>query len=198
MTRRGSNRLVVLEGIDGVGKTRLSRALVRALNARPGIRAIRYEDTEKRAAGFNVLKPFIRTSVPIAASLLFYLSSAIDKSRRIAELLKTQWVVCDRYVYSTFAFHAVHGVKVRSLIRLRALPIRWPDHYFLVTVSEDVRLQRLRQRPGNTPADRVRKRPDNRVGKFERVLRAWRPTVVDNSGDVTTTVASLLRSIRQP
>lgn len=76
------HKLIVLEGIDGVGKTTIARLLKEALTRR-GIPAMVYEEHEKRDAGFNVLKPFVRKNAPIEASFFFYLASAIYKSQEI-------------------------------------------------------------------------------------------------------------------
>lgn len=102
------NKLVVFEGIDGVGKTTLS-ILLRDKLIDQGIKTIRYEDIERENCGFNLIKPFIKTQVPIDSSLLFYIASAIYKSQQIEKLLKHYWVICDRYIYSTFAYHKIRN-----------------------------------------------------------------------------------------
>ncbi|MDO8499777.1 MAG: hypothetical protein Q7S66_03905 [bacterium] len=53
------NKLVVFEGIDGVGKTTLCSALKHEL-AKRGIMAILYEEIENKKSGFNKIKSFIK------------------------------------------------------------------------------------------------------------------------------------------
>lgn len=72
-------KLIVFEGIDGVGKTTIAKLLKEELLKR-GIPTIRYEDSERMAEGFNVIKPFIRRKAPINASLFFCVASSIYKS----------------------------------------------------------------------------------------------------------------------
>ena len=135
------NKLIVFEGIDGVGKTTLCQLLERELRKR-GIPVIRYESIESKKRGYNVLKPFIKKKTGIYASFLFYLSSAIYKSQTVERLLKTSWVLCDRYVYSTIGYHIARGVRVES-VRFKKLPIREPDLTFCVVVKESIRRARI-------------------------------------------------------
>lgn len=195
MSHGGANRLIVLEGIDGVGKTTLTNELVHALSATYGISAVRYEDVEEKTTGFNTLKPFIKTSVSPESSFFFYVASAINKSRHIEELLKTKWVVCDRYIFSTFAFHAVRGVDSARLVRVPALPIRWPEHYFLITLDDGMRIERMKKRGWNKGYDLVRKETGNIVERFEQELLKWHPFIIDNAGDIKRTLKSLLTEI---
>lgn len=108
-------KLVVFEGIDGVGKSALCRALCDQLRTQKGIPAVVFEDVEDRRSGFNLIKPFIKEQVPATGSFLFYLASAIYKSVLIEKLLRTSWVICDRYIYSTLAYHHTRGVELGSL-----------------------------------------------------------------------------------
>ncbi|MFH1543175.1 MAG: dTMP kinase [Patescibacteria group bacterium] len=138
------NKLIVLEGIDGVGKTRLAKALVQELRKKKHP-AVRYESLENKIKGFNRLKSFIKSDVSPDSSLLFYLASAIHKSENIKKLLKRRWVICDRYLYSTLASHKVRGANI-SLINWRKLPIIKPDYLFLIVVKDEIRLARVKKR----------------------------------------------------
>lgn len=176
------NKLIVFEGIDGVGKTTLSR-LLRRLLTRKGIKAVRYEDIENKRSGFNALKPFVKKEVAIDASLLFYFASAIDKSQRIEKLLRRRWVICDRYIYSTLAFHAARGAKKSLLDIWLRLPIRLPDILFLITVKEQVRLVRMRRKIDVNANDLVVKARGNIVWHMEKKLKKFKPIIVDNTSN---------------
>lgn len=80
------NKLIVLEGIDGVGKTTIALRLKKLLKQRR-IRVVLYEDYELKHPGFNPLKMLVK-KIPITGSHLFYLASAIYKSQEIKKLLK--------------------------------------------------------------------------------------------------------------
>lgn len=174
------NKLVVFEGIDGVGKTTLS-ILLRDELIDQGRKAIRYEDIEKKDHGFNLIKQFIKAQVPIDSSLLFYIASAIYKSRQIEKLLKHNWVICDRYIYSTFAYHKIRNADISLIPDIKKMPVRLPDFLFLIKVNEKIRLKRAKARSASHPDDFKIKTNKNLVGKMEKEIEGFKPIIIDNS-----------------
>lgn len=174
------NKLIVFEGIDGVGKTTLSK-LLRDELVNQGVKTIRYEDIEEKNSGFNLIKPFIKTQVPIDSSLLFYLASAIYKSRQIERLLKHNWVICDRYVYSTLAYHKIRKAGLSPVLGIKKIPIRLPDFLFLIKVADNVRLNRIKNRLANNADDFKVKTNRNFTGKMEKEFEGFKPIIIDNS-----------------
>ena len=80
---------------------------------------------------------------PLTRFFFFRAASQYD-SNRISEMLVSSGVVCDRYVFSTFAYHAAMDKRIRSLCDFTGLKL--PDRTFLLVTREDVRLKRLRRR----------------------------------------------------
>ena len=159
------NKLIVFEGIDGVGKTTIALELKRTLK-RKGIPVIFYENYELKHPGFNPLKPLVK-KIPITGSYLFFLSSAIYKSQVIKKLLKKHWVICDRYFYSTMAYHKAKGsnLKIQPLSDLLK-----PDYGFLLTIDEQIRQKRARQKSYITKADLVPKNRGSFPYKMENIF----------------------------
>lgn len=174
------NKLIVFEGIDGVGKTTFSKLLKDKLISQ-GTKTIRFEDIEEKNSGFNLIKPFIKTQTPINSSLLFYLASAIYKSWQIEKLLKHNWVICDRYIYSTLAFHKIKKADLSSVLDIKKIPIRLPDFLFLIKVADNVRLKRIKNRLANNAYDFKAKTNRNFLGKMEKELEEFKPIIIDNS-----------------
>lgn len=190
-------RLIVFEGIDGVGKTTLVHALKESLLAR-GIKVIVYEDVEDTIHGYNQLKPFVKKIVEkksINASLLFYLSSSLYKSELIKDLLKNQWVICDRYVYSTIAKHIAKGCGKILIPNMDIFPILKPDHAFLVTVKEQTRLTRLQFRKKNTKDDLIKKSRGTVSYRMEAELRKLLPDILINNDDVSSVIKKVMKQI---
>lgn len=177
-------KLVVFEGIDGTGKSTLSRMLVEALTA-SGTPSVLYEDIEETASGFNTLKPYVRKRCDITTSFYFYLASALHKSHVIEDKLSEGvWVVCDRYVYSTIAHHLAHGLQESLVPHIATFPIKLPDYIFIITLDEATRLERVRARDGDASLDLQPKNKSTALGKKERVLLSFPGShVVDNSAD---------------
>jgi thymidylate kinase len=143
-------RLIVLEGLDGTGKTTLGRALADRLGAAWSATppaALR----EMRGA---VDLAYARS--PVAAQL-FYAATVVgvsDEARQI--MLRGQDVVCDRYWLSTlvYAHHRAHHVDL-SAVEPLLVPA---DATLLVELDEPVRRARLRAR-GLSVLDRMTLEP---------------------------------------
>ena len=181
------NKLIIFEGIDGVGKTTLSKLLQNKLE-KLGFKTVRYEDIEEKNSGFNQIKPFIKTQVPIDSSLLFYIASAIYKSQQIKELLKHNWVICDRYIYSTFAYHKIRNANMSFIPDMKRIPIRLPDFLFLIKVNDAIRLKRTKARSDNNAYDFKIKTSSNLIGKMEKELEEFKPIIIDNSYSTPTDI----------
>ncbi len=174
------NKLIIFEGIDGVGKTTLSKLLQNKL-VKLGFKTVRYEDIEEKNSGFNQIKPFIKKNTPIDSSLLFYIASAIYKSRQIEKLLKHNWIICDRYIYSTFAYHKIRNANMSLIPDIKRMPIRLPDFLFLIKVNDDIRLKRTKARSDNNAYDFKIKTNRNLIGKMEKELEKFKPIIINNS-----------------
>ncbi len=177
------NKFIVFEGIDGSGKTSISKCLVRELIKR-GIYAIRYEDVEYKYSGFNSIKEFVINNCSPHASFMFYIASAIHKSDVIRKLLQDSWVVCDRYVYSTIAHHIAKGVsKEFADCVFENSTIIKPDYFLLMTVDESVRLRRVAERSNSTKDDFIEKKYGTQPFVKEQILKGYNPIIIDNSDE---------------
>ncbi|MBZ9850289.1 hypothetical protein LB565_20095 [Mesorhizobium sp. CA14] len=91
--------IIVLEGLEGVGKTTLGLALAEATSSL-------YVKTPP--AEFNPVRGAIAKAENRFANFYFYLSSiyTIQKTISPFKLSKDRHAVVDRYIYSTIAYHA--------------------------------------------------------------------------------------------
>lgn len=136
-------RLVVVEGIDGSGKSTQLRLLRRRLEA-DGRKVVFTEwnssrlvkETMRRAKKKNLL-------TPTTFSLLHATDFADRYYYEILPALKAGLVVLsDRYVYTAFARDAVRGVEASWLRNLYGFAVR-PDLAVYFGVPIDVSLDRL-------------------------------------------------------
>lgn len=186
-------KLIVFEGIDGVGKSSISSALTQWLNEH-NYEAIRYEDVENTKQGFAILKPFIKKNVSIDTSLLYYLASSSYKSQVITKLLERSWVICDRYLYSTLAYHSTRGANLH-MINIPYLSVRKPDYLFLIKVPDEIRLQRLKYRTLNERIDFHRNSARSVFARTEKCLEKFNPIIIENSSTIDTTLKRILKEI---
>jgi thymidylate kinase len=126
---------VCIEGIDCVGKTAVAQALASRIGA-----------TYYKSPGgvYARERKIVDESVDPLRRYFFYRAAVQYDSGVIAKLLESAPVVCDRYIYSTFAVHAAIDEKIAALFEFTGLVM--PDYVFLLTADEDVRRKRLAER----------------------------------------------------
>jgi thymidylate kinase len=135
---------VCIEGPDGVGKTTIAHAVVRNVS---GI----YYKTPPRP--YSDIRKTIDERASALARFNFYLSSVQFASIEVETLLQVAPVVCDRWIYSTLAYHAAMGFRP-AMPRALIESVLAPDRTILLLANEDERLRRLQSRPDTTtPVD---------------------------------------------
>jgi len=127
---------VAIEGLDGVGKTTVSRLLASRLNAECFITPP--EDIRH-------LRSLVEDGSPIAR-YMYYLVGDIVVSERIKKVLRGgRDVVCDRYILSTQVYHRALNPNSWAIDE-GVLGIIQPNVTVLLTCSEEERLRRLKSR----------------------------------------------------
>lgn len=132
------NKFIVLEGLDGVGKTTLAKELAEQMQgvylSTPGELFAPVRGTILDAMGGDQL-----------GRALFYASTVSTQGQRAArEIAAGRTVIMDRYWPSTVAYAQARGVT----LNLDALTPGFvvPDVVVLITLDETERRRRLRQR----------------------------------------------------
>jgi dTMP kinase len=125
------NIFIVLEGIDGSGKSSVSKELALHTDA------LYYRCPPR------ILTPLRNTadSSPYYTRYLYYLIGNYIAQREIRKLLTHTGVVCDWYVYSTIAYHSVLLNK-----QLRIPTILIPDKLFYLYATTEQISKRLNER----------------------------------------------------
>jgi thymidylate kinase len=171
-----------LEGVDGVGKTEVSQKLAERLG---------YQYYKSPGAQFASVRDLVDQDVDPLTRYFFYRAATQHDSRQIRSLLQKSGVVCDRYIYSTFAFHGAMDSQIQQLFELTQVVM--PDYTFVLTAREEVRISRLGKRrevkelEQNLPLQR----------QADRIFKTFDLPVVDTSDttveEVTEIVLSQLR-----
>lgn len=144
-----TGRFFTFEGIDGSGKTTVSRLVYEALRQKYDVQWTK-EPTDEWT-GAAVKRAVDEEMDAVTISLLF----TADRSQHIREMRR--WlrqgttVLCDRYVHSTIAYQSVHVAEytrnpfdwIRSLHRPFYLP---PSLTFLFVLDVDTALHRIQNR----------------------------------------------------
>ena len=184
------NKLIVLEGIDGSGKTTICNHLVQELNNR-GIPAI---GTTGVFEPYESVRKQIWKNNSVAASYYFYLSANYFASHKFETLLKENWIICDRFVSTTYAYHAAKGFN--GAIHPNALDVLEPNHTFhITTIDENTRQQRVRLRADGKGDDSAVAAKGTILGDVLEIYRSLKLTEINNDGDINIAVSAILQLV---
>lgn len=170
---------ICLEGVDAVGKTEISKKLAERLG---------YRYYKSPGLPFADVRDMVDENVDPLTRYFFYRAATQNDSRAIAQLLETGGVVCDRYIYSTFAFHGAMDPRIPPLFELTQLVM--PDHAFILTAREEVRAKRLGARSGLTEVEQ--NLPIQR--EADRIFRSFGHPIIDTSDTSVEEVVELVLS----
>jgi dTMP kinase len=180
--RRGL--LIVLEGIDGSGKTTQAKSLLRRLRRR-GYRAAFFREPSRGRWGREIKRLAARDgSLTPEEELELFLEDRRENVRRNLEpaLAGGRTVVLDRYYFSTIAYQGAKGLDPGRIRRLNeAFAVR-PDLVIVLDVRAPDGLARI---AGRRKRDELFEREDYlvRVGEIFRGLRGPNIRHLDGSGD---------------
>ncbi|MCA9716701.1 MAG: AAA family ATPase [Myxococcales bacterium] len=154
---------IVIEGLDGCGKSTLTRLLAQRLHAEALATPLASFPAEARRAAERMCH-----DDPLAR-MLFYASTVAAASTRTRELLASgQSVVMDRYWLSTLTYHRFMGVTCElPELESALLPA---DLTVFLNVSTETRKSRLHERGALLDHDRMTLRP----GAGERLAELYR------------------------
>lgn len=145
---------LVFEGLDGSGKTTLSQALSKIF-AKHQVPHIRTREPGGSSLGEDVRRVLKGVKGqdkidPLTEALLLNAARRDHVEHVILPALRAgQWVVCDRYVESTYAYQGgVCGVPQDTLESLHHLSVNslMPDLTFFINTPIEVCLERLERR----------------------------------------------------
>jgi len=171
---------VCIEGIDGAGKTTTARLVAQALGGR-------YYKTPPTPHA--LVRGEIDQQADPISRFYFYLSSVCLAAHEIQKLLSSGAVVCDRYIYSTYAYHFVMDQRLRACTL--PLPLLMPDLAVLLTVDERERLARLRDRSDPIAhSDAAIESNTDFLARVETEFRTMRMLVIDTASKSPDHVAT--------
>lgn len=157
-------KLVVIEGVDAVGKTTIARMLEDAFG---------YMYLYTPQAPFSVIRNLMEEMEDINTRFFYYLASVIGVQPQLKSMLSAgKKVVIDRYVHSTIAMHTVLGAKVQAVV-MRELPIEWPDAGILLTAQANVRINRMASRAKQPTHDKKIDRFIKEADEAETIYRSF-------------------------
>lgn len=148
---RGAGRFFVFEGIDGSGKSTVSRLFAERLTSN----GLSVEWTAEPTSGWigEQVRRANKEAHSAFAETLLYVADRAEHTAHIAGWLEAgRSVVCDRYVGSTLAYQSVTlhpylGSRALDWLRTVNEPfVIRPDATFLLRIDPDLAMGRMSQR----------------------------------------------------
>ncbi|HTT26675.1 MAG TPA: dTMP kinase [Thermoplasmata archaeon] len=167
MRRRSAPRgaLIVLEGIDGAGKSAVAHRLAARWRS-AGIRVVGRREPADAALGRAAV--LLAGRDPWASAMIFSLDRSLVRARVDAEIARGRIVLQDRSYYSTLAYQAdrLSEGDRRRIERLQHRVASSPDRVVWLDLAPEVALRRVRERGR-------RREPTERRAFLRRVRSAY-------------------------
>jgi dTMP kinase len=191
MSSRMLAGFVTFEGIDGSGKTTVSRLVAEKLRAR-GVAVHLTSEPTAGWLGDAVRRGVTEDAGPIAEAFLFLADRAAHIPELRSHLKNGELVLCDRYADSTYAYQ---GARLTGIVRdpvgfLQRASESWilvPDLTILLRVPAALAMARIRDRP-----DKVRFENSALLTKvattYDRLAKSRRFAVLDATRAVDAVV----------
>jgi dTMP kinase len=174
--------LIVLEGIDGSGKSTQAELLLEDLRRR-GVDALSLREPSAGRWGREIKRKARRPdSLTPEQELELFLKDRKENVRRNLEpaLRRKKVVVLDRYYYSTMAYQGAKGIDRQRIRELHKPFVIEPDLVFVLDVDARRGLGRIENRPDK---DRLFEREEYlvKVGKIFKSLKGKNVIHIDAS-----------------
>lgn len=130
--------LTVFEGIDGAGKSIVSKNVAERLGA---------IYMESPSDEFQNIRKHINANTPTYGQFLFYLGTNYDLSNKLSKM--DEDVICARYCYSTFVDYSIKlGLPMDEMIDMytKSEDLIVPDRTILLTVNSKEQKRRINYR----------------------------------------------------
>jgi dTMP kinase len=150
---------ITFEGIDGSGKSTISKYVYKQLKSKGFDVVLTYEPTDSWI-GKQVKKCIESNADPFVTTFVF-IADRIDHNKQIQKWLDSgKIVLCDRYIDSTYAYQ---GAQLKDKI---SNPIKWlkdlsknhyiiPDRTFVFVINPKDSLARIKNRENLIPFEKM-------------------------------------------
>ena len=184
MNQRTRGHFIVLEGVDGSGKSTQAARLVQAMEA-AGRNVVPTREPHDCPAGRRIRAMAQSTEpVPAEQELEWFWEQRREHVRDVIEpaLAAGRDVLCDRYYFSSAAYQGARGLDPERILRESEAEFPQPDLVLWLDIDVDDGLERARSRRG---ADEPFFEAQDRLEGARRIYAAMVPgrmTRVDATG----------------
>lgn len=145
MSRKGV--FVVIEGLDGSGKTTQARLLTKRLYRSHNVLLTAEPSRGKTGAFIRECCLYGEKRLPTEAEALLFAADRVEhvQSEILPALEEGRLVICDRYVYSSLAYQGSAGLSLDWIKTINARALQ-PDFAVFIDVPPERVLERLQRK----------------------------------------------------
>ncbi len=186
--------LVVVEGVDGAGKSTVLRRLVEFCEARH-LRCVLSREPTDGPWGKRIRGTAETGRLPLAEELELFIRDRKEhvESLILPEMARGAVVLLDRYYFSTAAYQGARGANPEEVLAANEQFAPEPDLVLLLDCAPEVTLERIRKR-GSVPDEFERQEALEAVRRIFLSIKRPFIRVVDASA-VAETVAEKCESL---
>ena len=147
----------MIEGIDGAGKATQTKILKEALE-KEGKKVSTYSYPDYSSVYGERIKAFLYKKIDLNVDELFmdYIIDMVkDRNNIIDEVKKGNYVIIDRFFFSTLAYQSAGGFSYengKQIVKLLDMPV--VDKVFYINVPVDISMQRKEKQKGKMDVDK--------------------------------------------
>jgi dTMP kinase len=198
---KNTGAFIVVEGPDGVGKTRTTEAIAKKLKD-ANLQGVFAREPSNGVIGLGIRR-MLRGEIPaldMVGMARLFAKDRLDHLTRVVipNIRDGQIVVCDRYLLSSIAYqHGSMGLPLADVLRFNRYAIV-PDLTIVLRTSQDVCAARRKER-GDAPSmfedeetqRKVRRVYDNAFDYIEK----HNPVFVDASGEFDSVLETCMQHV---
>ena len=199
MTKNGV--FIVIEGLDGSGKTTQAKSLTKRLQKTHDAFCTAEPSQGKIGTFIRKCCLYEKTRLPIEAEALLFAADRIEHMQNeiAPALAQGKLVICDRYIYSSLAYQGSTGLSLDWIKTINARALE-PDFSIFIDVSPEQVLERLQRKKSVMETletqQKVRKIYMKFVEKDELILIDGNKPKKIVADELYSKVSSLLKTIK--
>jgi dTMP kinase len=190
VNRPPKGAFIVLEGGDGSGKTTQARSLQSALR-HVGYKAHSTAEPSRSTVGRLIRRRILhgKKTSPEVEALLFAADRFLHlESEILPALADGKIVVCDRYMYASFAYQGAQGVNADWLREINRFAVK-PDLALYLDVPAETGMSRIRRKKSVLEKLELQRRVRD---EYLRLVQAGELTLVDSTQPITKVSENIL------